>query len=207
MDDRKLQSLGLAGAVLALTALAAAVLMHHHPHAGDGPGPIRMVHGGLLMMIALQPAVLALVAGALGWRLLTAQAAVLFALGSIGAILAGTINGFVVPAIAAYPPGEIAPAIGAWGWELNQALARLGAIATGAGIALLGAALWQAGWRIVGAAGVLAGGSTAVLQLTGVIDMRFLGAIATYVTQLAWLILLGASLWRAALKVSPPSTP
>jgi hypothetical protein len=206
MDDKKLQSLGLAGAVLALSALLAGVLMHHHPHGGDGAGQIRLMHGGLLMMIALQPAVLALVADALGWRLLTAQAMVLFTLGSVGAILAGTINGFVVPAIAAYPPGEITAGIGAWGWELNQALARLGAIATGTGMALFGIALWQTGWQAVGMAGLLAGGITAGLQLTGIIDMRFIGAIATYITQLAWLVLLGATLWRAASKLSPPST-
>lgn len=207
MDDRKLQSLGPAGAMLALSALVAGVLMHHHPHGGDGADLIRVVHGGLLLMIAVQPAVLALVADALGWRLLTAQGLVLFALGSIGAILAGTINGFVAPAIATYPAGEIASGVGAWGWELNQALARLGAIATGAGIALFGIALWQAGWRIVGAAGLLAGGITAGLQLTGIIDMRFIGAIATYITQLAWLVLLGATLRRAASKLSLPSTP
>lgn len=144
MDDRKLQSLGAAGAVLALSALAAAVLMHDHPHGGDGAGLVRAVHGGLIMLIAVQPAVLALVACALGWRLLTAQAAALFALGTLAAILAGTINGFVAPALGAYPAGEIALGFGAFGWELNQALAWLGAIATGAGIVLFAAALWQA---------------------------------------------------------------
>lgn len=207
MDDNKLQSLGAAGAVLAISALAAAVLMHHHPHGGDGAGMVRGVHGGLLMMVAVQPAVLALVAGALGWRLLTAQALVLFALGTLGAILAGTINGFVGPALGAYPAGEIAPGVGVLGWELNQALARLGAIATGAGIVLFAAALWQAGWRFIAATGMLAGGVTAALQLTGTIDMRFYGAIFTYISQLGWLALLGVGLWRAARRVNLPSTP
>jgi hypothetical protein len=207
MDDRKLQSLGAAGAVLALSALAAAVLMHHHPHGGDGAGLVRAVHGGLIMLIAVQPAVLALVACALGWRLLTAQAAALFALGTLAAILAGTINGFVAPALGAYPAGEIALGVGAFGWELNQALARLGAIATGAGIVLFAAALWQAGWRFIGGAGVLAGGLTAALLVTGIIDMRFYGAMFTYIAQLAWLALLGGALFRAARAVSLPSTP
>jgi hypothetical protein len=207
MDDKKLQSLELAGAVLALSALVAGVLMHQHPRGSDGAGLIRLVHGGLLLMIALQPTVLALVAHALGWRLLTAQAMILFTFGSMGAILAGAINGFVATAFSAYPPGEIAAGIGAWGWELNQALARLGAIATGTGIALFGIALWQAGWRTVGAAGLIAGGISAGLQLTGTTDMRFIGAIATYITQLAWLVLLGATLWRAAYRLRLPSTP
>lgn len=207
MDDNKLQSLGAAGAVLAISALAAAVLMHHHPHGGEGAEIVQGVHGGLLMMIAVQPAVLALVAGALGWRLLTAQALVLFAFGTLGAILAGTINGFVGPALSAYPAGEIAPGVVALGWEMNQALARLGAIATGAGIVLFAAALWQAGWRFIAATGMLAGGVTAVLQLTGTIDMRFYGAMVTYIAQLAWLALLGAGLWRGARRVSLPSTP
>lgn len=207
MDDKKLQSLGAAGAVLVLSAAAAVVLMHQHPHGGDGAGLIRTMHGGLLMMIAVQPAVLALVAGALGWRLLTAQALVLFSLGTAGAILAGTINGFVVTALGAYPAGEIAPGVGAFGWELNQALARLGATATGAGIVLFAAALWQAGWRFVGGAGMLAGGVTAALLVTGTIDMRFYGAMFTYIVQLAWLASLGGALVRAARAVSLPSTP
>lgn len=207
MEDKKLQSLGAAGAVLALSAIAAVVLMHHHPHGGDGAGLVRGVHGGLIMMISVQPAVLALVANALGWRLLTAQALALFALGTLGAILAGMINGFAVPALGAYPAGEIAHGVGTLAWEFNQALARLGAIATGAGIVLFAAALWQAGWRIVGGAGVLAGGVTAALLVTDLIDMRFYGAMFTYIAQLAWLALLGGKLARAARSVSLPSTP
>ncbi len=116
--------------------------------------------------------------------------------------LAGTINGFVVPALWDYPEGAIAPGVGELAWELNQALARLGAIATGLGIALFGLALWRAGWRWIGGAGLLMGIVPAALLLTGVSNMRFEGAILTYVTQLLWLVALGVALARARL----PST-
>lgn len=206
MDDEKLKSLKWAGVALAGSALLAAVLMHYHPHGDDTAGMIRASHGGLLLLIMVQPAVLALVARALGWNLLTALALSLFAFGTLGALLAGTINGFVVPAMWEYPEGAIASGVTDLAWQMNQALARLGAIAAGIGIALFGGALWQAGWRWVGGAGMVAGAIPAALLLTGVTNMEFTGAIVTYVTFLLWQVVLGFALFRAA-SVNSPSNP
>lgn len=194
MDDDKLQSLALPGMLLAASALVAVVLMHHHPHGGDGAGLIRGVHGGLLAMIVIQPAVMLLLARALGWSLWTALGLAFFVLGTCGALVAGTINGFVVPALSDYPAGEIGDGIFELAWELNQQFARNGAVAVGAGIAAFGTALWRAGWRVTGALGLVAGLVPAVLLLAGVIDMRFYGAMATYISQLAWMVLLGVML-------------
>ena len=198
MEADKLQSLRVAGIALAVSAMLASVLMHHHPHGGDGAAMIRGVHGGLLALLAVQPVVIALVARALGWNLLTSLAAFLFAIGSLGAMLAGTINGFVVPALWAYPEGEIGPGVGQLAWEMNQALATNGAVATGAGIALIAISLWQAGWRVTSALGVIAGLVPPILLIFGVIDMHFYGAMATYLTQLSWLFLFGMVLAREA---------
>ena len=198
MELEKLQSLRLAGILLPATALFAALLMHNHPHGGDGAGIIRWVHGGLLAMIIVQPAVLALLGRALGWNMLTALALASFSFGSLGAVLAGTINGFVVPTIAAYPAGEIGPGVAQLAWEMNQALATNGAVAAGLGIALFGAALWRASWRVIGALGVLAGAVPAALLVAGATDMRFYGAMFTYITQLLWLAGLGGVLAREA---------
>jgi hypothetical protein len=183
---------------LAASALLAVVMMHHHPHGGDGAAMIRAVHGGLLAMIVVQPAVMALVARALGWNMTIALGLTLVSLGSLGAIVAGTINGFVVPAIGEYTAGDIGPGIGELAWEMNQQFARNGAVAMGAGIVCFGIALWQAGWRVTGALGVIAGGVTAALLITGVTDMRFYGAMLTYIVQLSWLALLGVMLARGA---------
>jgi len=196
MDIEKLQSLRPAGIALAASALLAVVLMHHHPHGGDGPGLIRGVHGALLAMIVVQPAVMALLALALGLNLKTALGLGLVMVGTLGALVAGTINGFVVPAIAEYPADVIGPGIGELAWEINQQFARNGAVAMGAGIACFSVALWQSGWRVTGALGVLAGLIPAVLLVAGVIDMRFYGAMATYIAQLAWLVLLGIVMAR-----------
>ncbi len=203
MDQENVQSLRWAGALLAGSAALAAGLMHYHPHGDDAADMIRGVHGGLLALIVVQPVVMGLFVRALGWRLLTALAIGFFVVGTLGAILAGTINGFVVPAIWEYPEGEIAAGVIQLAWEMNQALATLGAIAAGTGIALFGLALWQADWRITGALGVLAGSIPALLLLTGQIDMRFYGAMWTYITQLGWLVWLGLALVRAASPSSP----
>ncbi|WP_271077950.1 hypothetical protein [Aurantiacibacter sp. MUD61] len=206
MDQDKLQSLRCAGALLAGSAVLAAVLMHYHPHGDDTSGMIRGVHGGLLALIVVQPAVLFLVARGLGWSLFTALAFAFFLFGTMGAVLAGAINGFVVPAVWGYPEGQIGPGVTQLAWELNQAFATLGAIAAGLGIALFGAALWQSGWRITAVLGLLAGAIPAALLIAGVIDMHFYGALWTYVTQLSWLTWLGVALYRAA-GISSPSSP
>lgn len=198
MELEKLKSLHAAGVALAASAILAVVLMHHHPHGGDGAGVIRVVHGALLAMIVVQPPVLGLVARALGWDMTTALGLPLVTFGTLGAIIAGTINGFVVPAIAEYAVGDIGPGIGELAWEMNQQFARNGAVAMGVGIACFGLALWRAGWRVTGGLGVLAGLVTAGLLIAGVTDMRFYGAMFTYISQLAWLTLLGVMLVRGA---------
>lgn len=206
MDDEQLQSLRSVGWALAGSALLAAVLMHYHPHGDDSAHMMRGVHGGLLLLIVAQSAMLGILAAKLGWRLLTALAFAYFVAGTTGASLAGIINGFAVPALDAYPAGEVAQGVGALAWELNQAAAKLGAIAAGIGIALYSVALWQVGHRVIGSAGLLVGGATALLQATGVLDMRFYGAISTYVAQLLWITALGVALAQSR-SVSSPSNP
>lgn len=207
MEREKLQSLRWAGALLAGSTLLAVVLMHNHPHGGHNMGLNRIVHGGLLVLIVVQPAVLGLLAKALDWSLSAVLGLSFFAFGSVGGCIAATVNGFIVPAIKAYPEGQIGPDLGLLAWEMNQQFARNGAVAAGIGIALFGAALWRAGWRVVGGLGMLAGAVPAAMLVAGVIDMRFYGAMFTYITQLVWLATLGAALYRAAGPVSPPSTP
>lgn len=207
MELKKLQSLRVEGMLLAGSALLAAVLMHHHPQWTDGAIMIRLLHGAFLALNLGQLAILALVTRALGWSLPTALGLTFIAMGTVFGVLAGTINGFVVPALWAYPEGEIGPGISQLAWEMNQQLARNGAVATGIGMAFLGAVLWQQEWRVTGILGVLAGAVPAVLLITGVADMKFEGAILTYVTQLIWMVALGTALFRAAGKVTLPSTP
>ena len=206
MNTENLQSLRAAGLALAGSALLAAALMHYHPHGDDTAALIRSAHGGLLLLIMVQPAVMGLVARALGWNLLTALALTLFTFGTFGAVLAGTINGFVMPALWEYPEGEIANGVTDLAWQMNQALATLGAIAAGIGIALFGAGLWRGGWRFLGGFGLLAGTVPAVLLLSGITDMHFTGAILTYVAYLMWQVALGVALYRAT-GVSSPSNP
>lgn len=205
MDQEKLQTLRMPGALLAGSALLAAVAMHYHPHGGDSAALIRGVHGALLALIVIQPAVMALLARSLGRSLTAAVGLSFFVFGTLGAVLAGAINGFVVPAVWAYPEGEIAAGVTTLAWEMNQALAMLGAIATGIGIAMFGAALMREGWRVTGALGVLAGVTSAGLLVTGVTDMRFVGALLTYIAQLAWMVWLGVVLFRAGMPSSPSS--
>ncbi|MHA7818219.1 MAG: hypothetical protein ACX930_01085 [Erythrobacter sp.] len=201
MDDDELQSLRWPGILLAGAALVAVALMHHHPHGGDGAGLIRVVHGALLAMIVIQPAVMLLVAHALGWSLPEALGLVFFILGTCGALVAGTINGFVVPALSEYRADDIGNGVYELAWEINQQFARNGAVAVGVGIALFGLSLWRVGWRVAGALGLVTGMVPAALLVAGVIDMRFYGAMLTYISQLSWLILLGVMLAMRARRV------
>lgn len=206
VDQEKVQSLRWAGALLAVSALLAAGLMHYHPHGDDGARMIRGVHGGLLALIVVQPVVLGLLARAMGWRILPAMALGFFTFGTLGALLAGLINGFVVPAIWEYPEGEIGSGVTQLAWEMNQAAATAGAVGAGLGIALFGAALWQTDWKVTGVLGLLAGAVPAALLVTGVTDMHFYGALWTYIAQLSWLVWLGVALYRSG-GVTPPSNP
>jgi hypothetical protein len=188
-----------AGIALVAPAALSMVAMSHHPtsvHAATLGG---IVHGAMIVAIATMAAGFTQFARRRGierFAVLAGLAAYWISL--FGHIGAATINGFVVPALAANgaAPG---PDIMAFAWDANQALARLGVYFTGVAFLLWSADLLRGGGRIerlLGGVGVIAGVLPIVLLGTGAIRMNIAGAFLVYAMQSGWAALVGLYLMR-----------
>ena len=183
-----------AGWALVGTGVLTILLMSQHPSsARDFMTPL--VHGGLQAVLLVQLAALLIVARRWGGGLVMTTGLLFFAAGAFAGLGAATINGFVAPSLAGYPSGEIGHDIFAFAWEANQALATLGAIATGLALAMISVLLWQETQRSLAVAGWLAGLLPAALLAVGHLSMNLHGALFVYITQAAWMIALG---WHSA---------
>lgn len=194
MDVSSDQEYRAAGWMLVGTGLLTILLMSRHPSSAiDIMTPL--VHGGLQAVLLVQLAALLIVARRWGEGLFLTTGIMFFAAGVLAGLGAATINGFIAPSLASYPPDEIGHDILAFAWEANQALATLGVIAIGLAIAILSVRLWQDRRRGLAIAGGLAGLVPALLLAVGHIGMNLHGALLVYGTQAAWLIALG---WHCA---------
>ena len=185
-----------AGWTLIATGILTILLMAQHREGGDGGVMTPLVHGGLQAVIIVQLAAFVTVARSQGRSLVMNTALLFIAAGQIAGLGAATINGFVVPELAAYPAQEIGPDIGRLAWEANQALARLGVVAIGTGFALWSVLLWKNAQKGLALAGWSAGLIPALLIGSGHIGMHLHGALFAYLTQAAWVIALGWSFTR-----------
>ncbi len=155
------------GLVLLATAVLTVVAMAHHPSGHGGMLGI-VVHGAMLVLLSI------LFFGFCYYSLrrgllhpLVLAALVAYLLNYFAHVIAATINGFVVPALA--ERGEAIPhALFIFSWESNQAFARLGTAATAVAFVLWGLDLLRRenGFsRLVGAFGIAAGLIPLVLLL------------------------------------------
>ena len=191
----------IAGAALIAGAAATVLAMAHHPTGAHGAGGLAgLVHGAMIVLLALQAFGFAHFAIRRG----IGAPAMLAGLIAYGASLfahvgAATINGFIVPAIAARGPGAVSHDVFLFAWEANQALAKLGVYATGTAFILWGLHLLRTGgaWpRSLGLAGLAAGAAPAVLLAVGAIRMDVAGAFLAYAIHAAWAALVGLWLIR-----------
>ncbi len=186
------------GALLAGASLLSVLAMAHHPTgvSAEGSGG-DFIHGFLVLLVFVTTVPLigfarlqglghpAVTAGLLAWGLALA--------GHLGA---GTVNGFLVPALV--QSGHEDSAILAFSWTLNQTLARLGVYASALCALCWGAHLaWSGGGfqRLVGAVMLLAGGASIAVLYSGHMSMDLTGAQWLYGVQALWLALLGALMW------------
>lgn len=181
----------IAGGLLVGTSILAIFLMAHHPTNGAGVGPIRAMHGAIMLVMVAQAIgfVLFTRSRASGWAV---AGLAVFALALVAGLGAGMINGFVVAAMIDAGNTSYAPLL----WAANQALATAGAIATGLAFGLWGTNLWRTGWRIIGASGLIIGLATSVLLIAGSLSMNLHGAQLVYAAQALWAAALGAALLR-----------
>ncbi len=187
----------LAGAALAVAAALAVLAMAHHPTGTAlAATPGRAVHGALMTLIVIMLAGFFRFAAARGLdRFTVALALAFYAAGTLANLLAGAINGFVVPALLERGAYEENAALL---WTTNQIFAKAAVYATSAAFALWGADLIARGSglaRLVGLAGVVAGLAPAALLTAGVLDMHVAGAFAIYGAQSLFTLLAG--LWLA----------
>ena len=190
----------IAGGAMIATALLVVLAMAHHPSGAHGAGGLAgLVHGAMIVLLAVLTFAFTHFARRLGldgWAVLAGLVA--YAISLAAHIGAATVNGFVVPSLAAR--GVDNHDIFLLAWETNQALAKLGVYATGAAYALWGVELLRRGGlaRWLGLAGVAAGIVPAVLLATGAIRMDVAGAFLVYAVHVGWAALVGA--WLLAGK-------
>ncbi len=190
----------LAGAMIVVASICVAFTMGHHPSGGQGMDrPVVVVH---TMMIGL---LIVLFSGFLQFcrargleRLNVSFGLVAYGV-SLGAhVGAATINGFVVGALAAR--GEaVSQEIFLFCWEMNQALARLGVVTTGAAMVSWSAEFFRErapANRSLGALAAFAGVSP-VVWLAGVSPaMNVHSAFFIYTLHALWMLLVGVQMFR-----------
>ncbi|WP_284125295.1 hypothetical protein [Parerythrobacter aestuarii] len=183
-----------AAGTLVGTSIAAIGLMAMHPTGEASDTLISGVHGSLLIVLLLQASALLWILRASSFRDLNAS--VFFAAGTIATIAAGTLNGFVYPAMRAYQEGEIGHDIFDLVWRTNQALAELGLLGVGLGFALWSVSLFKQGDKAIAVFGLVAGLAPGVLLLSGHLGMDLPGAMLAYAIHVLWVAVLGVSRWR-----------
>ena len=193
-----------AGMFLIGPAAASMVAMAHHPSGAHAGGQSGLVHGAMIVLLTLMAFGFLHFARRRGLgRPPVLAGLVAYAISLFAHVGAATINGSVVPALAARGPGAVGHDAFLLAWEANQALARLGVFATGAAFLLWSADLLRASGgerRLIGLAGLLAGGLPAALLAGGWIRMDVAGAFAVYAAHGAWAALVGLHLMRGGLE-------
>jgi hypothetical protein len=185
-----------AGIALIGAAAASMLALAHHPTSLRAGAMIGIVHGAMILFIGMMTFGFTHFARLRGLeRPAVLAGLVAYAIGAMANVGAATVNGFAAPSLAAH--GASHDAFDAL-WFLNQALAKLGVVAAGAGYALWSLDLWRRS-KLVALLGLLAGGVPAVLLIGGWIDMHLGPAMAVYAAQVLWAALIGWLLLRGLL--------
>jgi hypothetical protein len=183
----------IGAAVLSVLAMA-----HHPTGTGGHSGLSQLVHGAMMIVVIVMLAGFTQFASRRGLgRFPVLAALVFYAGGAVGNLLAATINGFAVPALAAQ---EVSHDLFRLTWELNQALAYGAVYASSIAFVLWGAdaSLEKHGsQRLLGLAGLAAGLAPAALLASDAVDMRVAGALIVYTVQSAFALIVGVSLLRS----------
>jgi hypothetical protein len=194
----------VAGGALIAGALLSVLTMAHHPDHVDPGGLVGIVHGAMLVLMTVTAfgfTHFALRRGVARPAILAGLIAYFVSL--VAHIGAGTINGFVVPALAAHGAALSGRDVFLLAWESNQALAKLGVFATAAAFTF-----WSIDFlrrpglepKAIGGIGLAAGLVPAVLLATGAINMHVAGAFAAYAAFAIWGTLVGLHMIRGRLE-------
>lgn len=197
-------------------SLLMGLAMAHHPtaHGHSLPDVLQsmarinslnaLVHGSLLGIIGLLALGYAGFSDGLAFPRLARAGRLAYFAGALAMSVAGLINGFAAPAVArklmAQPAQDLtgaAPVFSAL-WELNQAFAAAGVVATAMAVVLWSIALVRQGGlgRWVGAAGIAANVGLLVALLGGWLTLDVHGFGLFVLVQAAWGLMVAAHmLW------------
>jgi hypothetical protein len=191
----------IGGGALIAAAAGTVLAMAHHPTGMHGAGLGGLVHGAMIALLGVLVFGFARFAQERGMgRPLILAGAIAYALSLFGHLGAATINGFVAPAVASSQP-PVSHDIFRLAWEANQALAKLGVVATGLAYLAWGADLARdRATRWLGLAGIAAGVIPAALLAMGLIRMNVAGAFIAYAAHALWAVLLGWAMWRGTAR-------
>jgi len=197
------RSARLVGCLMIGAALLAVLAMAHHPDASGSTALARAVHGGLLVLSLFLLAGFWMVSEKIGLGLVSVKmATVAYAYGDFSVCIAGTVNGFVVPALIDAEAQD--EGLFRFAWEMNQSLAYGSAYAVATASILWGAVLVRRPGplaRVLGAAGLLTGAVPAALLATDALDMHIAGAMVVYTAHWVFAGLAGA--WLAFSQEAP----
>lgn len=184
-----------AGWLLVGSGVLAIFAMAHHPTGADDGIMIRAMHGAIIVIMLVQ---------AIGLLLFVRARADVFshsgmfvsALALVAGMAAGSINGFIVPAMLENVPVAGQHALYQLLWESNQVLATGGVLLTSLAFGLWAAGLWRGGWWATSALALTAAVIPAGALLSGQVTMDLTGALFCYAVQAAWIAWLGVMLIR-----------
>ena len=192
LDDRT------AGAALAIASVLVVAVMAHHPSNFESEMGAP-VHAVMIVLVIVSWAGYA----RLAWRCGVHRFSVLFGLAaytaaSLANILAGTIDGFITPALL---DRSVSKDVLRMCWEINQAMAFGAVYATAAAITIWSIQLLRVGGveRAIGILGIGIGAATAVLLLSGTLSMQVAGALIVYALEALFGLLAAVVLLRARL--------
>ena len=154
------------GFILLIASVLSIVAMAHHPSGVRGGYLVHLVHGTMIVLLSGTFFGFCYYSLRRGLdRPLILAALVAYSLNYFALVIAGTVNGFIVPALAAHGQ-DIPHAFFVFAWESNQAFARLGVAVTAVAFVLWGLDLLrrEGGFsRQIGSYGLVAGAAPLVL--------------------------------------------
>ncbi len=198
----------LAGGVLLLSAIFTVIAMAHHPtgHGGSGSQSVMslggFIHATMIVLLAANLWGLAVFAIRQGFGGGMLAGIIAYAISFAGHLAAATINGFIVPAVAASVDHAASGDLFAMLWQSNQAFAQLGVYA--GSLAFLIWSLWlikskTRGNIVVGGLGLLVALVPAALLFGGAITLNVDGALIVYGAHAVWIGAVGIQLLRRVL--------
>jgi hypothetical protein len=208
----------IAGSVLVAATLLSILMMAHHPSASThDPASLaadiagtatlsRVVHGVLIALIALELYAFVVFSARFASGRSAARAALVgYAIGAGAMIGAALISGFVVSSLGIYYASATDPApfvdFARVCMTGNQALAKLGVIATSAAIVLWSIAFLhdRSRWRWLAIVGFVAGLAPAIALLAGAVRLDVHGMLLVVVAQAIWNLAAGTELIRGRI--------